>query len=65
MIYDQLPVGYYLAEVSFYNSASDCPSSGIINTSTSSTTPTCSPTSMTSVKNDYSTTTTAGKCAYF
>ncbi len=51
-----LPAGYYLAEVSFYNSTrSDCPSSNIVNTSPSSATPTCSYTMMTSVSKDCTT----------
>ncbi len=51
-----LPARYYLAEVSFYNSTrSDCPSSNIVNTSSSSATPTCSPTMMTSVSKDCTT----------
>ncbi len=38
-----LPAGYYLAEVSFYNTRrSNCPSSNIVNISSSLTAPTCS-----------------------
>ncbi len=51
-----LPTGYYFAEVSFYSTRrSDCPSSNIVNTSSLSTTPTCSPTTMTSVSKDFTT----------
>ncbi len=38
----QFPLAYYIAEISFYDSTSDFSSSGIINTSTSSTTSVCS-----------------------
>ena len=37
----QFPLAYYIAEISFYDSTSDCLSSGIIKTSTSSTTSVC------------------------
>ncbi len=51
-----VPAGYYLAEVSFYNSKrSDCPSSNIVSTSPSSATPTYSPTTMTSVSKYFTT----------
>ncbi len=51
-----LPKGYYFAEMSFYGTRrSDCPSSNIVNTSSLSTTPTCSPTTMTSVSKDFTT----------
>ncbi len=51
-----LPIGYYFAEMSFYSTKrSDCPSSNIVNTSSLSTIPTCSPTAMTSVSTDFTT----------
>ncbi len=37
----QFPLAYYIAEMSFYDSTSDCSPPGIIDTSTSSTTPVC------------------------
>ncbi len=37
----QFPLAYYIAEISFYNSTSDCLLSGIIDTPTSSTTSGC------------------------
>ncbi len=39
--------------MSFYDSTTDYSSSGIINTPTSSTTPTCSPTTTTNVSKDH------------
>ncbi len=49
-----LPSGYYLAEVTFYNTRrSDCPSSNIVNISSSSTTPTRSLTTTSRVNTDF------------
>ncbi len=49
-----LPAGYYLAEVTFYNTwRSDCPSSNIFNISSLSTTPTRSLTTTSRVDTDF------------
>ncbi len=49
-----LPAGYYLAEVSFYNTRrSDCPSSNIVNISSLSTAPTRSLTTTSRVNTDF------------
>ena len=47
----QLSTAFYFAKVSFYTARRDCPSSGII--VSSSTTPKCSPTTMMNANDDY------------